>query len=384
MDFASYYKYGVSTAQIADLQMSEAYDECECDVCIGDKKLMAQNRPRFDNKTGQPKEDWEDVQTMLCPPRVLGYILREKQWAQLDVDQIKELSEKGRGDAFWKRLKLQGDNNGQGTKTTLMGLIKNHGIGEASSGRAGYQLNDIVAEKGKGLVILLYGPPGVGKTSTAQTIATAAGKPLISIGVADVGTSAKLVESNLEKIFDLATTWSAILLIDEADVFLQSRAKGDMGAATERNALVSVFLRVLEYYQGILILTTNQIAQFDVAVQSRIHIAIRYDGLSKEQTIEIFKGFLDQYHSQKLVDPNDYDEIVKYVERSLPRMEFDGRQLRNIITSAMGIARARETSRRMTREDLDNVVSLMDLFKDHLKYQMMKYKGASAFHLSKP
>jgi replication-associated recombination protein RarA len=57
------------------------------------------------------------------------------------------------------------------------------------------------------------GPPGVGKTSTAETVAIAAKKPLFPVSVADVGTKAKYVEANLEKIFDLATTWEAILLM---------------------------------------------------------------------------------------------------------------------------------------------------------------------------
>ena len=57
------------------------------------------------------------------------------------------------------------------------------------------------------------GPPGVGKTSTAETVAIAACKPLFSISVADVGTKAKKVEANLAKLFDLATSWRAILLM---------------------------------------------------------------------------------------------------------------------------------------------------------------------------
>ena len=57
------------------------------------------------------------------------------------------------------------------------------------------------------------GPPGVGKTSTAETVAIAARKPLFPIGVADVGTEAKHVEANLAKIFALATSWQAVLLM---------------------------------------------------------------------------------------------------------------------------------------------------------------------------
>lgn len=75
------------------------------------------------------------------------------------------------------------------------------------------KIDDIVAEKGQGLVFLLYGKPGVGKTSTAQMIARAAQRPLFSIGVAHVGTEGKDVEANLETIFALATRWKAILLM---------------------------------------------------------------------------------------------------------------------------------------------------------------------------
>jgi replication-associated recombination protein RarA len=64
-----------------------------------------------------------------------------------------------------------------------------------------------------GLTVSSTGPPGVGKTSTAETIAIATGKALFSVSVADVGTQAKHVESNLARIFALATKWQAILLM---------------------------------------------------------------------------------------------------------------------------------------------------------------------------
>ena len=66
-----------------------------------------------------------------------------------------------------------------------------------------------------------------------------------------------------------------MLLIDEADVFLEQRELRDVN----RNALVSIFLRMLKYFQGILFLTTNRVATFGEAFQSRIHIGLRYDKL---------------------------------------------------------------------------------------------------------
>ena len=52
----------------------------------------------------------------------------------------------------------------------------------------------------------------------------------------------------------MVARWEAVLLLDEADVFLEARSTHDL----ERNKLVSIFLRVLEYYEGILFLTTNR------------------------------------------------------------------------------------------------------------------------------
>lgn len=56
------------------------------------------------------------------------------------------------------------------------------------------------------------------------------------------------VEDTLQTAFQLAQSWDCIMLLDEADIFLAQRTNQDI----ERNALVSVFLRVLEYYEGIL------------------------------------------------------------------------------------------------------------------------------------
>jgi len=93
------------------------------------------------------------------------------------------------------------------------------------------------------------------------------------------------LESNLEDIFDYAVTWGAILLLDDADIFLQDRDDNSI----ERNALVSIFLRTLEYFTGILILTTNRVATFDQAFRSRIHISLGLPALdqgSQDQCME--------------------------------------------------------------------------------------------------
>lgn len=131
--------------------------------------------------------------------------------------------------------------------------------------------DDVVAGKGKGLIGLLSGHPGCGKTLTAEAISEETRKPLYSVSAGELGTDPSNVDTRLTEILELANRWDAILLLDEADVFLQRRNDTDV----VRNALVSIFLRQLEYYRGILILTTNRIGIFDDAFESknlRIHL----------------------------------------------------------------------------------------------------------------
>jgi len=368
VDFESYFRYGLDIAKIGDTQVADDFYECHCPDCASNKAQKNLFKPDYDNKTGMPNEKWEDLQLMLCPPRVLGYVLKDKQWAQLAVENLSDIKQEEYSKVLEQlHLSGTGKDGGKKKKELLFGLVQNHGIGER-------ELQDLVAEKGKGLVFLLYGAPGVGKTSTAQMIARAARKPLFSIGVADVGTNARQVESKLETIFDLATTWKAILLIDEADVFLQSRSGSQVGPSAEGSALVSVFLRVLEYYRGIMFLTTNQIAQFDVAVQSRVHIALKYDKLNEDQTYQIFKNFINQYYEQHSIEKNDLDIILKFGEEDLHSKGFDGRQIRNIVACAMGYAGAKDSSKMLKLQHIMHVVRFVEEFQKDLAGQMKTWR----------
>ena len=86
----------------------------------------------------------------------------------------------------------------------------------------------------------------------------------------DLGSTALEVEKSLKKHFTLASKWDCVMLLDEADVFLAMRKQEDL----RRNSIVSVFLRMLEYYKGLLFLTTNRVGSFDEAFKSRVHISL--------------------------------------------------------------------------------------------------------------
>ena len=122
----------------------------------------------------------------------------------------------------------------------------------------------MVQGKGRGLIGLLSGRPGCGKPLTAEAVAEVTKRPLYAVSAGELGTEVSKVDAQLTLILELSHRWSAVLLLDEADVFLQERDSKDVA----RNALVSIFLRQLEYFQGILILTTNRLGDCDPAFES--------------------------------------------------------------------------------------------------------------------
>jgi SpoVK/Ycf46/Vps4 family AAA+-type ATPase len=129
--------------------------------------------------------------------------------------------------------------------------------------------------------------------------------------------AAKL-EGQLSRIFKTASHWNAILLLDEADVFLEQRSPDNL----TRNGLVSVFLRKLEYYEGILFLTTNRVSQFDEAILSRIHLMLRYDNLIRAARIHVWRNFL----SRATTSSGDADITDKDLEE-LAIYKLNGRQV---------------------------------------------------------
>lgn len=262
---------------------------------------------------------------LVTPPRLLGYATRQRIWGQICLDwaDSKKSADK---EAFLDKLQLNLHD-----KNMILSLVESHVKGKET------RVKDIVENKGQGLVLLLHGPPGVGKTLTAETVAEATGRPLFVVSVAEIGLDASRAERKLEKVFALATKWQAILLVDEADVFLETRSKN---SPASRNALVSVLLRVLEYYEGIIFMTTNRIRAIDVAVISRIHLAVRYDDLHSQQRANIFAYYLDQLQEEAptLITEEDRDAIDDFIEIHGNSYHFNGRQIRNVVQASYAYA----------------------------------------------
>jgi len=287
-------------------------------------------------RTTKDIEELTDDLMLLLPNRIYGFVLRSRRWYYLDIDRIHPVHRQSEG---FESLILP-----QGVARLVEGLVQTHGVRDETAVPideldSEHQF-DLVRGKGKGLIILLHGAPGVGKTSTAECVADYTHKPLFPITCGDIGETAKEVEQNLEQNFSLAHRWDCVLLLDEADVFLQARDKEDM----RRNSAVSVFLRVLEYYSGILFLTTNKVGHFDEAFKSRIHVSLYYPQLDEDSTIQIWKMNLRRLLENKKHLDVDSKAIKRYARKHYAKLEkakrgpWNGRQIKNAFQTAIALA----------------------------------------------
>ncbi|KAH3965117.1 hypothetical protein HBI56_196210 [Parastagonospora nodorum] len=274
----------------------------------------------------------------ICHYRIFAYKLQSRDWVQVEVETLKAPKKRDMSQGF-DLLVLPEDH-----KQIIESQVREHFRKRGQQGQRGGDTDDIdlVRGKGQGLIILLHGAPGVGKTCTAECIAELMGKPLYPITCGDLGSTAQEVEVNLRKHFTLASKWDCVMLLDEADVFLAQRKNENL----ERNSIVSVFLRMLEYYKGLLFLTTNRVGAFDEAFKSRVHISLFYPNFDKETTIKVWKTFIKQ--AKKKLDSEGRKnvtvasgEIKKFAKthwEENPKARWNGRQIRNAFHTAVAMA----------------------------------------------
>jgi SpoVK/Ycf46/Vps4 family AAA+-type ATPase len=258
---------------------------------------------------------------LICRPRVRGFSFAKKEWLELYLDLVKDITFSG--DAF-ESLIIPEDQ-----KEIILSFAES----QATNSNV---FDDVISGKGHGHITLLSGPPGVGKTLTAESVAEHMRAPLYMLSAGDLGINPFDVEARLNTILEMVARWNAVLLLDECDIYLERRTAQDL----ERNKLVSIFLRLLEYYEGILFLTTNRIDNIDSAFQSRIHISLSYPDLDSGTRRHIWENFLTVLGVSDSWSAEDLDELAN--------LELNGRQIKNVLKSAALLsARKKEPLSRM-------------------------------------
>ncbi|KAK2018532.1 P-loop containing nucleoside triphosphate hydrolase protein [Colletotrichum eremochloae] len=326
---------------------------CSCSHCEKEIYSHAVN-PRFTDWIDinpLTLEGLTDTQYMFCDCEVETFLFKTRSWELLHIDGFEPATF---DTTLFERLVLQYDTKELIRNLTAMyirddskpalqddvGYTKISNIHKRSLKTKGETTWSayFIEGKGEGLTFLLHGKPGVGKTYTAECISHHTQRPLLSLTCSDIGVEPKTVEENLRQWFKLAEKWGAIMLIDEADIYMERREIQDL----ERNHLVAGFLRALEYYKGILFLTTNRVGTFDEAFISRIHIQIYYPPFREEERHRVWDSFFEKLEEDRETTMRIMQSTKDYIQsEDLRSLEWNGREIRNAFQVAVALAEAR-------------------------------------------
>lgn len=248
----------------------------------------------------------------MCSPVVYGFSFGNKTWCRMSIEDISEIKF---SDNAFDELIIPDDN-----KTVFIASLT-HDMPSLDS----------IESKGAGKIFLLYGPAGVGKTMSAESVAEYLQKPLYFVSVGELGTTPSKLEQSLENVMKIASSWDAVILLDEVDVFAVDR----IGASIERNAMTAIFLRMLERYSGIMFMTTNLKDNLDPAFISRATATIEYKGLTVQDREAIWNNILHKAESlnQITIDPAVYDLVSEHA-----LIDINGRVIKNTIRLAYTLA----------------------------------------------
>ena len=331
-------------------------------------------RPQIQARLDEATEGDEDVNElfMICHSELRAYVLKERDWVRLSVDSITPCS-------FDERM-IDDLQITPGAKRLIQAQSQSYTMSLGSPVEQKKPTShpeawsaDFVPGKGRGQIMLLHGRPGVGKTTCAECIAELTKRPLLTITCGDLGTNSYLVEQELTRWLRLGALWNAVLLFDEADVFLESRQHGDI----ERNSLVSVFLRALEYYQGLMFLTTNRIGTFDEAILSRVHVILHFPDLTDLERKKIWDTSFRKVIKERPnieIDFSLYD--LAYRDADIKKLNWNGREIRNAFNTMIALAEfdahannrySKEGKVEVRREHLQEVASMSASFKGYMK-----------------
>ncbi|MCH5265792.1 MAG: ATP-binding protein [Lachnospiraceae bacterium] len=182
---------------------------------------------------------------------------------------------------------------------------------------------------GRAVTVMLTGPPGTGKTMTANGIANELGLPLYQVDLSRV--MDKYIgetEKHLEQIFSFAEKTNAVLFFDEADALFGRRGEVTEGKDRYANMEVAYILQRIEQFEGIVILSTNFYKNIDKAFLRRMKYVLKYQIPNKTIRQGIWESCLPSEQFREEVD-TDY---------LAAQFEFSGGMIKNVVLSACVIA----------------------------------------------
>lgn len=231
-------------------------------------------------------------------------------------------------------------------------------------------LEDVLLERSKEAIlgsyglrpvtrILSYGPPGCGKTSAAEALATELGLELATVRL-DAVVSSFLGETaaNLRKVFDFVAANRFVVLFDEFDALGKERE--DPGEHGELRRVINAFLQLLDAYRGpsLLIAATNHEGLLDRALWRRFDEVLLFDRPTRAQIRDLLQIKLRTVRADLSFERDDlldgfagmtHADIERVLVRAIKMMVLGGRQF--LSEDILNRARVREAARRHLTKD---------------------------------
>jgi hypothetical protein len=285
-----------------------------------------------------------------------------KKWSERDMEQIVGRNQVGVGDmARVARLQVRKPDEA----TRVLREVSRHRLGElAQPVECPFTLDDLVVPErlkkalddliyearerahfwerpearrlfpmGRGLIALLSGPPGTGKTMTAQVVAAGLGMDLYRIDLSTViSRYVGQTSENIQRVLSTATQMmGVVLMFDECDALFSKRV-GDVADAQDRyvNSDSAHLLQAIETYPGIALLCTNKKANIDQAFVRRLRYAVEFPRPDADGRYQIWKRVISELAGKTHAKRIDRDL------RTLAReIELTGGQIKFAVLTAL-------------------------------------------------
>ncbi|KAF4592007.1 hypothetical protein GQ602_002306 [Ophiocordyceps camponoti-floridani] len=289
---------------------------CRCRACNLQRPGSKERGPLdgFDDldPVNDRPPDGNDSFFLVCSKLIPAFILDTRRWARLHVSKLRAVHPDV--DAF-RHLVLDDD-----VKHTMQALV----------------LQSTALVKAENRILLLYGPPGVGKTSTAECLAKQMNRPLLKLTSHDLGlsTGESLLHTRLTYFLTLAQRYGAILLLTEAELYLQNHA----------SQIPSLLLTTLESHPGPVLLTTSHThaRSFNRTALSRIHLALPFRDVAHDarRRRHVCKAVCDGLVSEAAGRLLFSDEARAFMNQLGDGFLDSGREVRNVLLCARAMARS--------------------------------------------
>jgi len=211
-------------------QLKSIFDNIRTsEECEGHELAAEVRKTPYLRASTRPTQPPQGEDLALLPLRIFVYALRLRRFLPVDIRNLKPLTH-DRADPL-QDLQLP-ESHKKIIQATVETHLKRQSIQrriQSANTAQDILTQDFIAGKGRGLLVMLHGEPGVGKTATAEAIAQSTKRPLFPISCNDlISTQGGFLELALDEAFRLAHMWDCILLMDEADVFLSARSSSNI------------------------------------------------------------------------------------------------------------------------------------------------------------